>query len=99
MEIRPNTKPPVVVSREEMMRQWELAGENRQLLQHRMGHPARAWVKTFGCQGNVADSEKIMGLLLDMGCEPAVSEKKVQYTTNSVPHFFRQIGQDLTFIA
>ena len=25
--------------------------------------------------------------------------KKVQYTTNSVPHFFRQIGQDLTFIA
>lgn len=42
LEIRPNTKPPVVVSREEMMRQWELAGENRQLLQHRMGHPARA---------------------------------------------------------
>ena len=32
LEIRPNTKPPVVVSREEMMRQWELAGENRQLL-------------------------------------------------------------------
>ena len=25
--------------------------------------------------------------------------KKVRYTTNGVPHFFRQIGQDLTFIA
>ena len=87
MEIRPNTKPPVVVSREEMMRQWELAGENRQLLQHRMGHPARAWVKTFGCQGNVADSEKIMGLLLDMGCEPAVSEQEadiILYNTCAV---------------
>ena len=87
MEIRPNTKPPVVVSREEMMRQWELAGENRQLLQHRMGHPARAWVKTFGCQGNVADSEKIMGLLLDMGCEQAVSEQEadiILYNTCAV---------------
>ncbi len=74
MEIRPNAKPPVVVSREEMMRQWELAGENRQLLQHRMGRLPRAFVKTFGCQGNVADSEKIMGMLLDMGCEPALDE-------------------------
>ena len=25
--------------------------------------------------------------------------KKVRYTTNGVPHFFRQIGQNLTFIA
>ena len=68
------------------MRQWELAGENRQLLQHRMGHPARAWVKTFGCQGNVADSEKIMGLLLDIS-EPAVSEQEadiILYNTCAV---------------
>ena len=65
-----------VVSREEMMRQWEMAGQNRQLLIHRMGHPPRAWVKTFGCQGNVADSEKIMGMLIDMGCEPALDEKQ-----------------------
>ena len=56
------------------MRQWQMAGENRQLLVHRMGHTPRAWVRTFGCQGNVADSEKIMGMLLDMGCEPAQQE-------------------------
>src|SRR5699024_10096610 len=59
-----------------MMRQWEMAGQNRQLLIHRMGHAPRAWVKTFGCQGTVADSEKIMGMLIDMGCEPALDEKQ-----------------------
>lgn len=74
VETQPNSKPPVVVSREEMMRQWQMAGENRQLLVYRMGHAPRAWVRTFGCQGNVADSEKIMGMLLDMGCEPAQQE-------------------------
>lgn len=74
VDTQPNSKPPVVVSREEMMRQWQMAGENRQLLVHRMGRTPRAWVRTFGCQGNVADSEKIMGMLLDMGCEPAQQE-------------------------
>ena len=65
VDTQPNSKPPVVVSREEMMRQWQMAGENRQLLVHRMGRTPRAWVRTFGCQGNVADSEKIMGMLLN----------------------------------
>lgn len=74
VDTQPNSKPPVVVPREEMMRQWEMAGENRQLLAHRMGRTPQAWVRTFGCQGNVADSEKIMGMLLDMGCEPAQQE-------------------------
>ncbi len=37
VDTQPNSKPPVVVSREEMMRQWQMAGENRQLLVHRMG--------------------------------------------------------------
>lgn len=72
---QPQEKADVTVSREEMMRQWEQAAQNRELLVRRMGHPACALVKTFGCQGNVADSEKIMGMLLDMGCEIANDEK------------------------
>lgn len=86
VDTQPNSKPPVVVSREEMMRQWQMAGENRQLLVHRMGRTPRAWVRTFGCQGNVADSEKIMGMLLDMGCEPAQQEDQaVLSCTTPVP--------------
>ena len=65
----------VRVSREEMMHQWGMMEENRRLLANRMGRTPRAWVRTFGCQGNVADSEKLMGMLLDMGCEPADGEE------------------------
>ena len=31
--------------------------------------PLRALVDTFGCQQNVADSQHILGMLRDMGCE------------------------------
>ena len=70
---QPGTSAPVQVSREEMMRQWGMMEENRRLLANRMGRTPRAWVRTFGCQGNVADSEKLMGMMLDMGCERAQS--------------------------
>ena len=81
------TKPKNAVSREEMMRQWEMTAQNRELLVRRMGRTPRAWVKTFGCQGNVADSEKIMGMLLDMGCIQAEEETQadiVIYNTCAV---------------
>jgi len=32
------------------------------------GHPPLAMVDTYGCQQNVADSQRIMGMLRDMGC-------------------------------
>ncbi len=35
------------------------------------GHPPRAFVLTFGCQQNVADSEKLSGMAQDMGYEIA----------------------------
>ena len=81
------TKPKTTVSREEMMRQWEMTAQNRELLVRRMGRIPRAWVKTFGCQGNVADSEKIMGMLVDMGCIRAEEEAQadiVIYNTCAV---------------
>ncbi len=36
----------------------------------------RAFVDTYGCQQNVADSQRIMGMLRDMGCELTDNEKE-----------------------
>lgn len=42
----------------------------KNLLHQRVGFRApRAFVRTYGCQQNVSDSEKINGMLLAMGCE------------------------------
>ena len=43
----------------------------RALLLHNGGKAPLAFVRTYGCQQNVSDSEKIKGLLLAMGCELA----------------------------
>ena len=36
----------------------------------------RAFVDTYGCQQNVADSQRIMGMLRDMGCSLTENEKE-----------------------
>ncbi len=41
----------------------------RELLTVRYGDEPKAFVHTYGCQGNVSDSEKIKGLLREMGYE------------------------------
>lgn len=59
---------PSQVSREEMLRQREYAQRVRGLWSLRPGgRPPKAFVRTFGCQGNAADGEKIMGMLREMG--------------------------------
>ncbi len=35
----------------------------------RLDHPPLAMVDTYGCQQNVADSQRLMGMLRDMGCD------------------------------
>ena len=42
--------------------------ETRELLHMRFGSFPKAFVRTYGCQQNVSDSEKLKGLLLEMGC-------------------------------
>ena len=37
-------------------------------LHRQRAHPPLAMVDTYGCQQNVADSQRIMGMLRDMGC-------------------------------
>ena len=39
----------------------------KSLLEERFDHPPMACVRTFGCQQNEADSEKIRGMLSQMG--------------------------------
>ncbi len=39
------------------------------LLRQRFGENIKAFVRTYGCQQNVSDSEKIKGILAEVGCE------------------------------
>lgn len=55
------------VSEEQIQLQKNIAGEVSELLLHRHSTSPRAFVHTYGCQGNVADSERIKGLLSLMG--------------------------------
>lgn len=55
------------VSQEQIELQKNIACEVSELLLHRHGTNPKAFVRTYGCQGNVADSERIKGLLVLMG--------------------------------
>ena len=56
------------ISEEDIQRQLRFCGEIRTLCQSRPEGPPLACVQTYGCQQNVADSQRIMGMLRDMGC-------------------------------
>ncbi len=60
----------LAVSSDALNRQFEYLTEVRQLLADRFGGEApKAFTHTYGCQGNVADGERIDGLLEQMGYE------------------------------
>ncbi len=52
---------------QERTAQEEFCDKVRTLLSSRFGGSPKAFVHTYGCQGNVSDSEKIKGQLLKMG--------------------------------
>jgi len=57
------------ISAEEIERQKQFCAEIRKLLyEERPAGPPLACIQTYGCQLNVADSQRLMGLLRDMGC-------------------------------
>lgn len=60
-------KEEIFISTEEIARQKEFSYLCRTLLSNRFGDVPKAFIHTYGCQGNVADSEKIKGMLSDMG--------------------------------
>ncbi len=55
------------VANEKITEQLEIADSVRELLLLRFGKIPIAYVHTYGCQGNVSDSERIKGILLQMG--------------------------------
>ena len=58
----------IIVPQEELDRQMEFCGLVHTVLETRLdGRRPLAYVHTFGCQGNVADSERLKGLLEKMG--------------------------------
>ena len=57
----------ILVSAEETARQKEYMEKVRALHERRAAKPL-AYVHTFGCQQNVADGERLMGMLREMGC-------------------------------
>lgn len=63
-------KAPMIIDNVEIARQKEIARRiraNNDVEQLRTGKQKRMHVITFGCQQNNSDSEKIMGLLAEMG--------------------------------
>ena len=65
------------ITEAEIERQEQITDMLRDLLYIRAGNqqPA-AYVRTYGCQQNVADSEKLKGMLEKMGCALTEDEKE-----------------------
>lgn len=60
----------VNVSTKETQRQSDFAEKVKSVLSYRYYEKApKAYIHTYGCQGNVSDSERIMGMLKSMGYE------------------------------
>ncbi len=58
----------VLVSAAEVALQKEYMAKVREV-HARRGSAVKAYVHTYGCQQNVADGERLMGMLREMGCE------------------------------
>ena len=63
-----------VIPAEDIQRQKEYCAELR-ALNARLPAPPKAWVDTYGCQQNEADSELLRGMLADMGYQISGSEE------------------------
>lgn len=63
----PTLKRGVFISPDELSKQKKYCESVRTVLSVRLEHTPRAFVHTYGCQGNVSDSERIKGQLREMG--------------------------------
>ncbi len=63
-----------VIPAEDIQRQKEYCAELR-ALNAQLPAPPKAWVDTYGCQQNEADSELLRGMLADMGCQISGTEE------------------------
>lgn len=86
----------VFVGAAEMARQNEYKEKVRTVLGARFNYTPKAFVHTYGCQGNVADSEHIKGMLIEMGytlCECAEEADIIIFNTCAI----REHAEDRVF--
>ena len=84
------------VSNEQIEKQYKIADEVSELLALRYGKKPKAFVHTYGCQGNVADSERIKGMLDLMGYEMTEEKEEadlILYNTCAI----REHAEDRVF--
>lgn len=84
------------VSNEQIEKQYAVAEEVANLLSLRHNDTPKAFVHTYGCQGNVADSERIKGMLRIMGYEMTENDAKadlILYNTCAI----REHAEDRVF--
>ena len=85
------------VPQEELNKQKEYMNLVRTVISSRYPvHAPKAFIHTYGCQGNVADSEKILGMLREMGyefCDSAEDADLVLYNTCAI----REHAEDRVF--
>lgn len=62
-------KSNIFVPESELSRQKEFSQSVRSILEAKYSQPPKAFVHTYGCQGNVADGERLKGMLCEMGYE------------------------------
>ena len=70
------------VSAEELKRQQEFMGKIKEIVKQKseeIGRPLRCCIQTFGCQMNAHDSEKLLGMLEEMGYEETHEEKEADF--------------------
>ncbi len=87
----------IFVSESELNIQKEYTEKVRTVLSSRYSPEApKAFVHTYGCQGNVADSEHIKGMLIEMGyvlCDDAADADFILYNTCAI----REHAEDRVF--
>ncbi|MEE1503926.1 MAG: tRNA (N6-isopentenyl adenosine(37)-C2)-methylthiotransferase MiaB, partial [Acutalibacteraceae bacterium] len=87
----------IFVSQEELNIQKEFSEKVHSILTTRFPECApKAFIHTYGCQGNVADSEHIKGMLVEMGyelCEKVDDADLILYNTCAI----REHAEDRVF--
>ena len=73
-----NKAKTAVVSKEEIFKQREYEKRVKEIITSRYDKP-KALVRTFGCQQNVADSQRIKGMLQDMGYTFTEDEREADF--------------------
>ncbi|MEE1047852.1 MAG: tRNA (N6-isopentenyl adenosine(37)-C2)-methylthiotransferase MiaB, partial [Clostridia bacterium] len=79
-------RQPTLISSDEINRQKEIINKIRMQMLNG-GRKPFAFVETYGCQQNSSDSEKIKGMLYDMGfdfCEKPANADFIIYNTCAV---------------